>query len=196
MRWALLCKRLSRKEVPFLVTLFAACAGWAINHVVDRVLDSPTIVYKTDIVAASNGKIVKVTMTNLSKQAFFGLKFEIQAPGIRICDTPPKYEPPAWPSNKPPAQGTDGVAFIIDQLHPSWEMSMCAKLNGDKTPVFLLRETGSSSSQGESSKQAVRLVKPSLETFFVRHNLILMGLLALASLIAFIYWLLRSEDVK
>lgn len=187
-------QRLSAKEVPFLVALFLAWAGWAVGHFVDRVVESPTIEYRMDPVAEGGMVMTKVYLTNLSRQAFFDLRFELQGQGIRPCNPPGvRQTPPAWPTSKDPRPGTDGIVFDIQQIHPDWRFSICAITPKDVPPHLYLRETGK---DGPGTRQALRLIEHSWETWFVRNELnLVIGLFVIASLLA-ITWLMFSDRAE
>lgn len=186
-------KRLSAKEVPFLVTLFLAWAGWAIGHIVDRVVSSPTIEYKMVATTTGDKTTTNVYLTNLSQQAFFGLAFEVQGKDVVPCEKPLHNTPPAWPWNEAPKAGTGGVRFQVAQFHPDWEISMCTTSARDVETRFFLRETALG---GGNSRQAVRLVAPSWETCFVRHEMaLIIALFIFGSLMA-VGWFFYSEPME
>jgi hypothetical protein len=185
-------KRLSAKEVPFLVTLLVGWAGWAVGHIVDRVVTSPTVEYTVETSRMGDENVTTVSLVNLSNQAFYGLRFEIQGREMVPCKDALQNTPPAWPWNGGAKKGTDGVTFDVVQLHPGWRIAMCAKSVSEPKPKFYLRD---SRSDGDKSGQSIQLVEPSLETFFVRHELSLMILLALVAFLTASLWLALSESV-
>lgn len=140
-----------------------------------------------------NERSTIVSLTNLSRQAFFGFQLEVQGAGIVPCKEPLHNKPPAWPWKKAPEVGTSGVKFQIAQFHPGWEISICTLSTQDVGTTFFLRETGS---EGENTQQAIRLVEPSLETFFVRHELFLLIILIVVASVVAVLWLFLSEPVE
>src|SRR5688572_24867253 len=102
MSWKIIRARLSQKEVPFLVTLLLAWSGWGIGHMVDRVIESPTVEYDITSVTQGAEKLTTVHLANLSNQAFYDLKFEIQGEKALPCQTALQNVQPAWPWNGGP----------------------------------------------------------------------------------------------
>jgi len=147
-------ERINKKEVPYLITILVAIAGWSITHVADRVLKAPVVEYSTKIDTTTDPRTIRVTILNLSNKAFFNLRFELQGKTVKACNIPMGFEPPAWASNLPPDEGTDGVSFTISQLQPNWRLTMCGVYTGSKEPLFILKDSG----QG----QPIELRRPEL----------------------------------
>ena len=174
---------LGSKDAPYLVTILVACLGWSITHLAGRVLDAPTVEYRTNTSSAKGPYVFTVHVTNLSKKAFFKLEFEIQAPDIAPCETPLALAPPAWSTGRAPVKGTNGVVYFLDQLQPGWEVEICSVHKSNITPIFVLKN---------APEQALELVQPSLRTFIARNEVCLLLALVIALLVAFVTWLWPS----
>ena len=180
--------RLTKKEVPFLVTVLIGIAGWAITHGVSRTLSAPTLEYEVETTAGPAETLTKVTITNLSRELFSGLIFEIQGTSdASVCRGGLQPKPPAFPATKPPQAANNAVRFSVDQLQPGWQMAMCARFSGEVRPVFVMIN---------SDRQAVQLLEPSLRTFLVRYEFAILSSLFVVAFIAFLTWLLATSEVR
>jgi len=159
--------RFSAKSAPYLVSLLLAAAGWAVTHVVDRTLASPIIEYRTLIrPGANDDQQFRVSLSNLSSQAFANTTFEIQgsknATLLSACDPPWEEREPAWVSETSPEMGNNAIKYNLSQLHPGWEVTLCAKFKGSGSPNFILKST--------KDGRPLKLERCSIETYFVRHE--------------------------
>jgi len=178
--------RLNAKDVPYLITILVAIAAWAITHVADRLLKSPVIEYSIDKSLAGATRTVKVTILNLSSTAFFGQKFELQGTGLKPCTVAMDFQPPAWASGSTPEPGTNGVAFVIDQLQPGWSVVLCGTYPASgPEPAFLLKD---------GAKQAIELRQRGLRTWIVKYETELIIALALSAILLFVLWLAFGKE--
>lgn len=192
MTWARLkgtCARLRRKEVPYLVVISVAIAGWSITHVADRVLNAPVVEYSTEIDATTDPRTIRVTILNLSNKAFRDLKFELQGVSVNACETPMSFEPPAWASVGIPKQGTDAVGFEVSQLQPNWKVTMCGVYRGGgKEPFFVLKDVG--------QVQSIELRQPDCATRILKHEAKLMLALAAIGFAGIVVWIFFGMEVN
>jgi hypothetical protein len=185
MSWA----RLNKKEIPYLITILVAIVGWSITHVADRVLKSPVVEYSTSVDTTSEPRTIKVTILNLSNKAFVNLRFELQGQGVKACNVPMSFRPPAWASNSVPEEGTDGVGFVISQLQPNWKVTMCGEYRGGgKDPLFVLKDG--------SPDQSIELRQPDLATWILKHEAELMIVLAAIGSLGVVAWIVFGIEAK
>jgi hypothetical protein len=159
--------QISATSAPYLVSMLLAAAGWAVTHVVDRTLASPIIEYRTFVKPAESGeRHFRVSLSNLSTQAFSDTTFEIQgsdeATLVSACDPPWEQRSPAWVSETRPESGNNAIRFRLSQIHPDWQVTLCVIFKGKGAPNFILKET--------ERGRPLRLIGCSIETFFVRHE--------------------------
>lgn len=184
-------QKLSAKEIPFLLTLLFAASGWSMTHLVDRVVSSPTIEYKTEVEYTKTQKNFVVTLTNLSRQYFKGLKFEITEIGadIRLIGKPGRENlAPAWTftTDANPSITNKSVAYMVDQFHPDWRIKISIGFEGIGLPKFYLKETG--------NDQPVRLVESGLETFFAKNEACILFLLGFMWSGLAVIWLIKAPS--
>ena len=182
MGWA----HLNKKEIPYLITILVAIVGWSITHVADRVLNAPVVEYSTKIDIATDPRTVRVTILNLSNKAFLNLRFELQGKTVKACNIPMSFEPPAWASDLPPDEGTDGVSFVVSQLQPNWKVTMCGVYTDGKEPLFVLKDGG----QG----QPIELRQPDFATWILKHEAELMSVLAAIGFLGIVAWILFGRE--
>lgn len=180
---------LNKKETPYLITILVALAGWSITHVADRVLKSPVVEYTISTNTTVDPRIIKVSALNLSNKAFANLRFELQGANVKACNPPMAFEPPAWASSSGPEEGTDGVGFVISQLQPNWQITICGLYRGDKAPIFVLKDAG-------GPDQPIELRQPALATWVLKNEACLMIVLAGLAFVGIGAWILFGSEAK
>ena len=172
------------EKLPYVVTLLFAAIGWGVTHIVDRVLNSPIVEYRTEVVEGSDRttRTFVARLRNMSRdRAYTNLTVEFLLPPSstgKFTTGTVDAKPPAAFGSRPPKMAGGSAKFDIPALFPSWEIALIANYTGDEIPELRL----------EKANPAPRLVRPSLETFLVDHEVkIILGAIVLwAGLILFL----------
>lgn len=159
---------ISEEKVPYLVTIFFASLGWVVTYSVERMDRSPTITFNTTQQDSGSQKTTNVRIENITRDKVFKnlqFAFVLERDGdkfIRPWITP---VPPATEGQVAPNIAGHSLTFNIAQLQPGWQMDLGAEYQGSGKPSF----------RAENSSDTVRLVTPSIETFFVLHEFVAMA---------------------
>ena len=155
---------LGLEKLPYVATLLFTAIGWGATHTVDRVLKSPILEYSTTLSQGAGKSTISVRIRNISHdQIFKNLAFVFLLPpnSGKFTEAKKIATAPAWEGDVEPAKADDSVEFELPFLHPNGEVELSAVYEGGQPPTVRL----------ERADGAVRLVKPSVETFLVRHEL-------------------------
>ncbi len=165
---------------PFLLTVLVGAFAWWITHTVDRLASQPIVKYaiaeapsQCESVGACTSVVLEIE--NLSRTKFSNVTFELQVrkqPGQFVGKVTSVAVPPASITNvTEPVNNSITIRF--DEFHPGFEGHVSAQYAADDGIVLLL----------SSSDQAMRLVRPSITTFFLENEFwVLLG--ALTALLA------------
>jgi hypothetical protein len=167
---------LAGEKAPYLITVLVAGIGWAVTHSVDRVLASPTLMYETRINHSGNINQYTITLNNITRdERFDDLTFTVLIRDGKCAGDPKVYPALPAPEIKQPPECQDAVVesqtnvadatFEIPQIHPGWSMDLVTNFYGEGAPHFRF----------QTKKDSVRLVRPSLETWFVVHEMWILG---------------------
>ncbi len=165
------------EKVPTLVVIFLTAAGWVVTHIVDRVLNSPTVEYaieQIDIKKDGGSSVAQeiVHLENLSaNMSFNGLEFALRPKRINddllfindasngfISEIRPYA--PVWPGDMTVTTEEKGVKYTIGSLPPRGKIDLIAYFHGTVAPELVSYSTG----------PVMVLLPPSIETFFARHE--------------------------
>ena len=160
---------LSADSAPYLVTLAIAGIAWAITHTVDRIVTSPIVEY--DIVYETGDGVTKVVvrLENLSTgTGFRNVTFVLReaardadiAFDCKECRSLVIGTAPVSTTGYAADSTTQSVTFRVPSLPPGGRVDLVAHYTGQARPIFLVKEDGSD----------IRLLEPSLETWFARHE--------------------------
>jgi len=162
---------LRSSSAPYVLTILFASVGWGITHAVDRVLKSPALEFRPKVSELdSSQKKFRVQIENISRdRSFSDLEFvfllDPKQSGRFVSSPSVIPVSPAWEGDQAPEQKDHSVVFPIPMVHPGWLLTLEAQYTGPQQPAFRLRKSG----------QPVRLVTPSAETFFVKHEISFIG---------------------
>lgn len=156
---------------PFILTVIIGAAAWWITHTVDRAISQPIVEFSiretsVDCEEYESCKSVILRIENLSDTRFSEVEFELQTRNLEgkfIGQAKVAMEPPAGKISKTKVVN-DSLLISFEEFHPRFVGVFNAKYaNGDQL-VLLLKKSATS----------MKLVKPSMETFFVRHEFVLL----------------------
>jgi len=169
-----------RKGSPsFVVTALIAGLAWWISHAVDRVSSAPTVEYRIEQIATYDSgsgakpcRCVLVSAQNLSTQLFKNVRLELTVEHGKIeslVDFVGVNE--MAPAIQNQSIGNGDLALTLPELQPRAAFKLVASYTsaGAVPSIFV-----------QSSDSAVQLTKPSLATYFSRHEDWLVGLALLA----------------
>jgi hypothetical protein len=175
------------KEAPFLIAALLAALGWMLAHVVDRVTEAPTIVYRVcegDKCSKSEGqkssrKYMSLEVQNISsKMVFSNIKvvFAIEPTG-RIKNFLVRPVEPSHEGDEPWILEQQTASFEIPKIHPGGIFEFELEYEGKNPPSLRFI----------SESQAVRWIKPGLQSWYVNREteifIALSGLFLIAILI-------------
>lgn len=166
-----------RKGSPsFVVTALVTAVAWWISHTVDRVTTEPTLEYRIEKISnfSKDGQqapcqCVVLTVENLSSLLFKGVRLELTSKGGHFTDLV-AFVSLGEMSGSPESVdvGNDDLAVTLGQLQPGAKFQIIGKYTGAiGTPEVFVA----------SSEAAIHLTTPSLQTYFARHEGLLLGLL-------------------
>ena len=173
---------MSSDKAPFFVTLVLAIIGWAVAHIVDRVVTAPTIEFRTSTLHQDGQKILGVTLTNLTAdKTFRGLRLVLVSPPggtIQLMEVFPVE--PAFEGDEPATVESNSVrssaSFRFAEIQPEGSLEARASYRGQMPRIRITLDSGTA-----------RLVRPSIETWLARHEfgvfcgLVLLGVLLLGA---------------
>ena len=163
-------------KVPYLITILFASISWVIVHSVDRVNSSPTVTYT--IVPNPQGcgpkcftvEIRNVTTTVLLKNLVISVHLEGPDSSSKIQHADIIATQPAWNGDMAPNwDAGDSADFPIAIFQPGWEFKLVTRFSGGGTPRVYLTK----------SPDPIRFVEPSVETFFVNHEALIICIVLL-----------------
>ena len=165
-------------KAPYFVTLALALLGWSANHVVNRIIDAPTLEYRIQeatVESVGEGKshrVQRITLTNLTrKQTFDDLTVilvsrrgsPLASEHLQLKPIPPAFEgDESWE-----AEG-GRATFTIPRLHPGNSVYVISAFQGKSPPVFRIK-----------SKGTVFATSANWETWFVRNEVVVLTPLAI-----------------
>ncbi len=172
------------EKPPFILAVFIGAVAWTVTRYADQLQSAPIIEYTVKTSEIKKQPCIDVHLENLTyNNQFMDLVFVLHGGGV----SDPKIFPsaPAWEGPNAPSAHGDLAEFPISAFQPGWQFRLSASYTGPKIPEFQLKDATS----------PVRLVKPSVETFIIRHqNMILWVLLALWGSFTVIVYATRGED--
>lgn len=192
-------KNANSAGIPLLVTAMFAAVGWGIVHVIDQLVDAPTVEYCKTLPKRDEAQ---VTIENLSRKIVFqGLKFGLRRPANtkgRFSTTEISADPPFF------VEGTEGgivttegatAEFLIPILHPGAKITMSAKFAGfDEVDFYLI---GTNKNILDSSLDAKQMLTPinllecGLQSFIIKNEIwIVFSFVLFFILVVFIYFIL------
>jgi hypothetical protein len=178
-------EKLKAREVPYLATIFFAGLGWTLSHLVDRIVQSPTVEVRKVSETSGTSKKFSVSLENLSDKVFRGLRFVIfdHDREHNPISNPDFVEPidGAALGNETPEVKNNEVPFLIAQLQPGWRVSMSVSYSGDSPPKFEM-------TQGPGTT-AIKLVAPSFDTWFTKNEETIMLFMVGAWLLLALVWI-------
>lgn len=194
---AFFVKILTANQLPYLVAVGFAAVGWGITHSVDRIVESPIVEVAEKTSTLPNGnkrlelKIENLSNSDVVREIELLIKFRkhdgnFYTDTLRMLPTPPAYVTQANPDilNRNNYNGMSQF-FRIDMLHPGWKVRFLVDYMSDSHPIYQFR----------AAKNAMRVMEPSLATFFARNEQkILWG--GILSIIAVFIWILAKIGIK
>lgn len=176
-------------KAPLGFVALAGFVAWGVTHIVDRVVESPTLEYKCSVKEAAVGKRhVTCLVRNLSRdKVFTGLHLIVRLPeGSAGTLTDPKIEwlGPTHPGSqgRPPEAYGSSAEYLIPALLPDASAGLHASLSAVSRVEFRMWAEGNG---------AVRCVNSNWATWVVRNEIaIMLTLLVLAVLAIPVYLLL------
>jgi len=170
-------RALATEKAPFVVTLWFAASGWIVQHSINQVLASPTVMYVEDRSQCGDAAgCLTVTITNITRSIRFrGLRFDFLCPQQEQCSPKATKEPvpPAWDVAEPVDNESKSSSIPIGALQPGWSFKFTVRYSGTVPPSFHL----------EASDDPTRLVPASLETSFAQHEFRYLSILLILYLI-------------
>lgn len=158
------------ESVPFAITLLVGALGWFVTRYVDRVSAAPILEYEFSMREDSKGQqTISVALANLTEATSFSdLEFTLlsHGPSSKFTDASIRVLPPAWEGDiKEPIPEGQSASFKIPKLQPGGRMTLEAACQNCGRVTFHLR----------SSSSALRMLEPSLSTFFLRYEPFVLG---------------------
>jgi hypothetical protein len=155
------------EKVPYLVTILFASMGWLITHSVDQIDKSPTVTFEASTKAVGSKYLYTVDLHNVTrtvrvKDLKFGVQIEGKACNVDRAEI--KSLPPASSGNSPATWSGCSAAFSIDNLEPNNLFQLSTEYSGEGSPRFYLA----------SASGSIRLITPSLESYFSEHDIPIM----------------------
>ncbi len=196
------------EKAPFLVTLIFGILAWGVTHIVDRVTAAPTIEYREALSPlrgpAAEVRKIEVRLHNLSSNdTYYNTTFILSrrtGSATRFLTnledkqhTPDVVaEEPAWfgetsTTKRSIDPSDDHIDFIVPQIPPDGRIRIIAFFTGDGVPLFRAKLNA-------DDKSTMRLVPPSIETFLVRNETLLILAAMLSAVAGYsVLWLSRNS---
>jgi hypothetical protein len=160
-------KAISGEKVPYLITVLFVSVGWVITYSVDRVNNSPTVIYTTSERDSGQTRFFTVEIRNATRTVrltnlVVSVRLEGKDSHSIIQHVAIEPMPPAWNGNQAPSGASGDMAdFPIEYLQPGWCFQLITQFSGADVPKVYLTK----------SPDPVRFVEPTIETWFLRHEM-------------------------
>lgn len=195
---------LRMERLPFALTALIAAAGWGVIHIVDRVTTTPAVEVRVEELAPTTQLQVRASvgedgesvptdgrrfiLTNLSRSVLFR-DLTVKLDCRHGSDDPSCGIVAVGVVGRPPA---DSPAWLIPKahpklahvplpfLHPGQRVEVFVTFIGPGTPDLRLADPDPADKEDQvrtgGERVPVRLVTPSLATWFVRHEEAVVGI--------------------
>ena len=151
-------------KAPMIVTLALVIIGWAVTHVVDRVISAPTIEDYTVTKIVDKHPVLYIRLTNLADATTFrNLSLKIFPPSgttigrLRVIPVAPASAGDERSVN----DGRLSAWAQIAEIQPGNVFYGRVPYTGDQPPLVQISLVNATA----------RIVEPSLETWFVKHEI-------------------------
>ncbi len=151
-------------KAPYLVTLVVAGIAWTVTHIVDSLLASPVLVYRTQILESGGKTSFYLTLKNITRdKTFRDVRLIISAdPGDLLSDGAVIPIQPAWEGDTPGNLAGRTFEYTFAEFQPGWQFEISAVFKGPKRPTFRI---------APRPDEAVRAVPSSIETILVENEI-------------------------
>lgn len=168
-------------KAPYVVSLIFGVLGWLVGHMVDRIVDAPTLEYRLEKADTGARRGLSVKLVNVTREKSFDkLQARIVIPDAK------NYERATLESVEPAFEGTtapqtsgDTTNFALPLMMPGTAITFGVFAASGGEPRLSIWSDGS---------QPIRLEEPSLETFFAKHEMGVFAGLFLVWLGALVAW--------
>lgn len=168
-------------KAPYVVSLILGVLGWLVGHMVDRIIEAPTLEYHVEEKDSDGRRGLDVELTNITRdKSFDSLRARIVIPDAT------RYERPTLVSAEPAFEGTtapetlqDTTNFILPRMMPGAEISLGVAAASTGEPRLSI---------WSDAKEPIRLQERGLETFFAKHEIEVLAALFVLWLAALAIW--------
>jgi hypothetical protein len=163
-------------KAPYFVTISIAALGWAITHMVDRLLNTPMIKYSEQKISSNGEETLFLTFKNITRdKTFKKLQIILTAPSDGVIKSGAVIPvQPAWEGDQPYQVAGRTFEFTFPEFQPGWEIEISANYTGSAQPSLRL----------SSPEQTVYAIRPSLKSWLVENDVeVLTGLAAVGALV-------------
>ena len=163
-------------KAPYVVTFILGVLGWLVSHMVDRIVETPTLEYHVEEIDDGGRRGMIVELINVTRnKSFAGLEARIVFEDARQYGKATlTTAQPAFEGTTPPTTVGGTTTFTLPPMLPGSEAAFGVSAISMRKPSLRISSTEAT---------PIRLQQRGLETFFARNEIaILLGL--------FILWLL------
>jgi hypothetical protein len=172
-------------RLGLLTTIVLGALGWLLTHYVDRLTASPTLEYSISSHEVGARYRYLFRLRNVNRLRSYGpLKLTFQAPGGGIVGYSLAPVEPSSEGDDFPRVGPDSAEFTIPKLLPNGAIKVTLVTRDSARPVLSIE-----------SATDVRLTRSGFETWLVRHELGVMGVLIALWILA-LGWILTAHKPR
>jgi hypothetical protein len=147
-------------KAPYLVSLILGVLGWLVSHMVDRIIEAPTLEYHIQKETAADRSMLSVELHNITREkSFEGLKATIYFPNATSIYSPHlTAAEPAFNGKAPPTVSGSTATFTLPKMMPGAQLNFSAVARAKAPPSCAFGRTVNllSACKKEGSKQYLR----------------------------------------
>jgi hypothetical protein len=170
-------QRMLGEKAPYVVTLIVAALAWAVTHIVDRLLTTPLLTYRSQIIQGAGNKSLYLTLKNITKDKTFRNVHLIitSAQGEVMRDPAVIPIQPAWEGDQPWTLSGSTLEYNFSEIQPGSQFEVSVTFAGREQPTVRM-----------SSENTIDFARPSWETWIVENENFLLACLLGFGIIALI----------
>lgn len=160
-------------KAPYVLTLIVAGIAWTVTHIVDSLVTSPLLVYRTQIVDTAGKKSLYLTLKNITRDKTFRkvrLIISGGTPGDLLTDGAVIPVQPAWEGDTPGTLVGGTFDYTFEEFQPGWQFEISVGFGGTAVPRFRI---------APRQEDVVRAVPPSFETWLVENEIYILTFMLL-----------------
>lgn len=166
---------LQREKIPFALATLLGLLTWTVTRAIDHVLEAPLIKY-TQVDRRVNGaRFVSFDVENISATLYTNIEFVVLLREGKFVRPPEPWVSPVLPmlnDSRAPIVVDDSARFTFPELHPGGQLRIEGQVTEDAVAFLGMRHP----------RAAARLVRPSIQTWLVETELVLLLIIGVAGI--------------